>query len=329
MGSWGVGLYQNDTASDLRDLFPDIARLPIPLGEVEQRLLSAVEASEDAFDPDSIDARLVIADLFHRYGLDAPDALDLARTLIRDGHDLAAKRDLGMSERDLVKRETAMAAVLETWSAPHPKPKILKRMTGPEPFLFEPGDVWEYPTMAGAAFPVFQLRFTAAELKARFQPDGWASFLVADRWYEDEFFARYLVALAMPEPDAPQTVQSVAGAPLMQLVRPKYYNDENDRLAYEMRREDLVFRVLVDKGPRALSAWKAKRIGSLDIATDTLSALADAQAEENRYRFGHGVGSMEHMLAAGSFVNRSTLVSDADQPRVEPSPDRRIADFLR
>ena len=52
MGCWGVGLYENDSASDLKAGFAELARLPIGPVELPERLLDACPAGRDPEDED-------------------------------------------------------------------------------------------------------------------------------------------------------------------------------------------------------------------------------------------------------------------------------------
>lgn len=119
-------------------------------------------------DDASADIILSLADILHQYTLDHPATMAAARHLIDDGRDLAIKQSLGMSTRDLEKRERVLTEAPDRWSQPHPKPKKRKAPIEPEPFLFDAGDVWAFPTMRHAARP-FQIKDVDL---SQFQADG-------------------------------------------------------------------------------------------------------------------------------------------------------------
>src|SRR5580704_1453960 len=105
MGTWGIGLYSSDFASDLRSCMKAVARLPFD----PDRLLDTIIRTEplaagDASDPDHTVFWLTVADQYAKLGIDCPTACDRALGIIADGADLAAMAALGMDGKSLAKR---------------------------------------------------------------------------------------------------------------------------------------------------------------------------------------------------------------------------------
>ena len=267
MGHWGIGLYQNDTAADVKTVFGDLLRRPIDIDTLMARLREAVDFS----DPDAeADAWLALADLLHQYALDHPATMARARRLIEDGADLAVKRDLGMSERDLQKREAVLGQALTRWSVPHPKPKKRRMPAGPELFVLEVGEVWAFPSMGHAARP-FHVK--DVDLSG-FVPDGWGAFAVADRWHLHEYRACYLFILAhLAGPDRP-TLAEVRAAPVLHCT---YTIDGYDRVwAYPM-----VLEARLSRKKQTLKQWQAEKLGTLPFDAVRTRAVWEARPRKS------------------------------------------------
>ena len=200
MGSWGVGLFSNDVASDVREAFKDIVRLPHEEPRLLELLLAEFPSGRAEDDEDYADFWLAIADLFHQYALADEQVFATARRIVEDGIDQRVNRDLDMSDADLRRRQKVIEDRLERWSKPHPKPRARRTLKKPEPLLFEVGDCIVYPTMGRNGFNAF---LPAAAL-ADFVPDGWGAFVVFATARRYGFYATYLVArLAVSQTDRP------------------------------------------------------------------------------------------------------------------------------
>ncbi len=191
MGSWGIGLYGNDTASDLKAGFAELVRLPVGGDELLEKLLEAYPAGRDPEDEDYTGSWLALADLFHAYGLDHPEVFARAFEIVESGADLAALRALEMSEADLRKRARVLDRLAEKWRAPNPKPRARRVIEAPEPLLLESGACLAYPTQKGNAANAV---LPAARLAKTFRPDGWGAFVVLATARRHGYFACYLVA---------------------------------------------------------------------------------------------------------------------------------------
>jgi hypothetical protein len=191
VGCWGVGLYDNDAASDLRAGFAELARLPLGPDQLLDTVLEAFPAARDPADEDHTGSRLALADLFHAYGLDHPEVFGRALEIVESGADLAALRALEMSEADLRKRARVLDRLARKWRAPNPKPRHRRVVEAPEPLLFEGGACLAYPTQKGNAADV---HLPAVRLAESFRPDGWGAVVVLATARRHGYFACYLVA---------------------------------------------------------------------------------------------------------------------------------------
>ena len=209
MGCWGVGLYDNDGASDLKAGFAELVRLPIGPDELLDKLLDAYSAGRDPADEDHTGAWLALADLFHAYGLDHPEVFDRAFEIVETSADLAALRALEMSDADLRKRARVLDKLAEKWRAPHPKPRARRLVKAPEPLLFESGAALAYPTQKGNAANAV---LTAAQLAEAFRPDGWGAFVVLATARRHGYFACYLMARLFLETADKPSLATCSGA---------------------------------------------------------------------------------------------------------------------
>ncbi|MEM9476593.1 MAG: hypothetical protein AAGA71_14960 [Pseudomonadota bacterium] len=328
MGAWDTGLYDNDDAADLRDAFKEVAKLPIDTDELVERLATRFGIGKNPFDEDEVDLWLALADQLHRHGIDHAPTMAQARTIISDGHDLEAKRVLEMSEADLRRRSKVLDKLLETWSAPHPKPKRVKKIPGPEKFLFEVGDVWAYPSMDGAAHPFSAYNFDPKAEPSLFQPDGWGAMVVLDRWHQDGFYARYLIALAMPEGTERPALETVLRAPLQVMEEPEFYIDEQtDELRHRPRHNMMIFTAHIRTPSRVIKGWRAERIGTVSVEPDAARAIAAPGVLAASFLAPGGLASMEHLLSLSSFANHNDFEPEDQRVRMFRSPDYALSDI--
>jgi hypothetical protein len=207
MGTWGIRLYDNDDASDLRDDFKEAVRANWDGARLLQWAIEEFPAAAAPGRDGYSDLRLALADLFWLYGIEHPDVRDEAFRLITDGTDLELKRSLGMSDRDLARRAKVLDALATKWQAPNPKPRPRRMRTSPEAFVLKEGDCLVYPTSAGRV----RNPYVSPRKEAWFYGlypwthDGWAAAIVLACRHRFETFARYLVAvLRYDDPTRPE-----------------------------------------------------------------------------------------------------------------------------
>ena len=204
VGTWGIGLFANDTAADLRDDFRSVVRAPWNGDRLVAWAIARYPSATDPADTDYPVLWLAITDLFWTYGIDHPETFSRAEQVIADGTDLAALRLLGMAPRDLDRRARVLAGLAERWRTPNPKPRPRRILATPERFMLDVGDVLAY-TMDG---DTLRNPYVGPRMAERFfsrhpwVPDGWGGAIVLNRFHKHEVFARYVIAIvAAGEPD--------------------------------------------------------------------------------------------------------------------------------
>jgi len=197
MGTWGVGLYQCDDASDLRDDFHEVVRAPWDGDRLLEWALDNYPEARRSRADGYADLRLALADLFWTYGVEHHNVLQAGLSLIETGRDLESKRRLGMSERDLKKRAAVLEQLAAKWRTGNPKPRPRRILHEPEPFLLMPGDCFTYPTSGGRSRnPYVSPAREEAFYKAYpWERDGCAAAIVLSVLHRFDVFARYLVAI--------------------------------------------------------------------------------------------------------------------------------------
>lgn len=298
MGAWGVGLYQCDEAADLKAAFAEAAKLPIDTDALVKRL---TDAHALATDPEETDGWLALADQLHRYGLEHEATFAAARKIITSGTDLRLKQELEMSPRDLEKRAKVLDELLESWSQPHPTPRKRRMMKGPEEFIFEVGDVWIMPAMKRAPLPFFWHQYDQATINDHYKPDGWAGFVVFDRWLYDTFFARYLIAIVHLEPAAKPVLDGVLSCSIRSMTSPEHYLDANDELATRPFFLEMVFTAYVDTPRKTLKLWQAEKLGTIGRLDAEGLRAAVQNKRKDEYLDERGFASLEHLMTLSSF----------------------------
>src|SRR3712207_965408 len=86
MGAWGVGLYSNDTASDVRENFRDLVAAGLTPEVATERLIADWEASK--LNVDDNDFWLGLADTQHRLGHVVPEVVAHALAITEDPAEL-------------------------------------------------------------------------------------------------------------------------------------------------------------------------------------------------------------------------------------------------
>ncbi|MEO0428283.1 MAG: hypothetical protein AAF160_12695 [Pseudomonadota bacterium] len=312
MGSWGSGLYQDDTALDVREAFKELVILPVEPAELVERMATRFGMGAAPMDEEEVDFWLALADQLHLYAIEHAPTMDRAREIITSGADLAAKEALEMAPRDLAKRKVVLGQLLDRWAVPHPKPRKRKMMKGPEPFVFDIGDVWVYPTMNHAAIPVQWGDYHPATIGDFFRRDGWGAMIVFDRWLHQDFHARYLIAVAWLEKGAEPTLEAVRAAPVDGWFERDWLME--DQVAFVDLHSEMAFSTHFPKARKRLKALEAVRIGALPVDAATLRAKARVIVEQAFDR-ADGLASLPHLLTLRSTHDESPeMVSIRGEP---------------
>jgi hypothetical protein len=228
MGTWSVALYGNDTSSDIRGDVRELLRTPIDTDAIVGELSKKYPGFNNKSDEEYSDLWLALADQFHAYGIADSKVTATARTIVDTGLDLEIKRNLGMDERDLAKRERVLAELRAKWAKPNPKPAKRKVQTKPDAFLFEIGDCATFPmTEADAALnPYF------AKLDPKWKPDVYGAMAVLARGHHRGVFAWYSVArLALRTAQRPALDRCAAAMVEAELGLVEEHMGEKPRLA--------------------------------------------------------------------------------------------------
>jgi hypothetical protein len=196
MGTWGVGLYSNDFASDLRSSVRAVARLPFD----PDRLLDVISRAEPSAagntgDSDHTVFWLTVADQFATLGIDCPTARARALTIISDGADLAAMAALGMDAKSLARRRNMLENLRARISAPPLAAKPRAVLKTPQKLLLEVGEMVTYPVgrnSGGYYEPInpYAVGRDWAWVRS-WQQDGWGALVVAERGLLFDFLAWY------------------------------------------------------------------------------------------------------------------------------------------
>jgi len=193
VGAWGTGLYASDFAADLRAVIAAVARLPLD----EQGLVTAIcgaekSAAENPADEDHTVFWLVLADQFEKRGIFSASVRDAALAIIDGGKDAAMMQKLGMKPADLRKRAAKLGELRARIVAQPVGSKPRKTMQRPEPYAFEVGGVYAYPTRGGDTVnPYMGPKYFD---RSKWFPDGFGLMLVIGRARAFDYLAWYQAA---------------------------------------------------------------------------------------------------------------------------------------
>jgi hypothetical protein len=188
MGTWGVGLYSNDDAQDLRSAIRAVCQLPYDGNELVELLAGLNPEVLDQKNEGHSTFWLVIADQFQRRGIRSV-ARERALEIIAAGTDLAMLAALGMTEPDLRQRKRLLAALADELREP-PTEKPRKTLKKAQPVLFGPGDVLVYPIddRGNCRTP-----HTTDPVLANFTPVGWDGCVIVASGLALEYLAWYQI----------------------------------------------------------------------------------------------------------------------------------------
>ncbi len=200
MGAWGHKLYDNDAASDLREEFKDLKRLPLD-GDALLGVIGDTIGIPDEDDEDGTSFWIALADLYWKHGVDGAGVFARARDIIDTGADDRLMADLDMSDKDREKRRKHLAEVCAKWASPNPKPTNRNVFKKPEAHAAAPGEIYAIPTEGGNPPNTF---FPAAYIDENFAPDGWVAFAVTNVAHILGYYAAaHFIRLHVDGPDKP------------------------------------------------------------------------------------------------------------------------------
>src|SRR5687768_9277823 len=109
MGTWGTGLYSDDTAADLKNSIALLTQLPVSGDRLLEILIDTYAGSVELTDDGGPAFWLVVADQFERKGIHSARVVRQAREVIATGADLRDLEARGMPAKDLKKRAIMLA----------------------------------------------------------------------------------------------------------------------------------------------------------------------------------------------------------------------------
>lgn len=144
MGVWGTGIFQDDTASDLRDDYKDLLGDGLSAADAKARILETYKSS--FADPDeSTVAWLALAAVQWQVGRLDPDTLQRALAIIDSGSNLTR---WNVNSKDRQKRIAVLDKLrAQITSPPPPEKKIRKRVLSECPWKI--GDLFSYQLLSG------------------------------------------------------------------------------------------------------------------------------------------------------------------------------------
>jgi hypothetical protein len=183
MGAWGPGLYSADFALDLNVAISAVAKLPL---EPEQ-LVEAVcgvkpEAASRAADEDHAICWLVTADQFEKRGIFSRRVRDRALDIIDAGDDAAPMQALGMKPGDISTRAANLAQLRARIAAQPETTRPRKTLSAPEPYVFDVGAVYAYPTRQGRPFDYLTWYYGVTTFEAFAALPEWRHLATETRW---------------------------------------------------------------------------------------------------------------------------------------------------
>jgi hypothetical protein len=196
MGSWGVSLYSNDFAADLRTAVRAILRLPLDPDRLAEIAIGVEpQAARNQSDEDHTIFWLVLADQFARQGVKSDEVIEQALRIIDTGRDLDMQSQLGQSAAGLEKRRRVLVELRERIVNPPPS-GARKVMRSPQPFVMDVGDALAYPTCFGRcrnpyAAKIERLKIYGPAGGQVWTPDGWGAAVIIDRGLTFGFLAWY------------------------------------------------------------------------------------------------------------------------------------------
>jgi len=134
----------------------------------------------------------VLADQFEKRGIFSARVRDMALAIIDGGQDAATMQKLGMKPADLRKRAAKLGELRARIVAQPMVSKPRKTMARPEPYVFEAGGVYAYPTRGGDTINPYMgpKQFD----RTKWRPDGFGLMLVIGRGRAFDYLPWYQAA---------------------------------------------------------------------------------------------------------------------------------------
>jgi hypothetical protein len=209
MGTWGTGLYSDDTAADLKNSIALLTQLPVGGDRLLEILIETYAGSVELTDDGGPAFWLVVADQFERKGIRSARVTQQARAAIETGADLRDLEARGMPAKDLKKRAIILAELDRRLQSPRAE-KARPKATKPPDFVVDLGEVYAFPTMRRQAFNAWY----ASWEQAKFVPDGWGAMIVLGRGRVFDWLPWCAVAALTVDPSREPSLDDAARARL-------------------------------------------------------------------------------------------------------------------
>jgi hypothetical protein len=190
MGAWGPGLYSGDFALDLKAIIAAVAKLPLETEKLVEAVCSARPDAASRFsDEEHAIFWLVTADQFEKRGIFSRRVREKAIDIIDGGTDAAMMQALGMKPGDIRKRAANLAELRARILAQPETTSPRKTLSEPEPYVFEVGGIYAYPTQQG--HPINPYLAPKSFNRAAWSPDGFGLFLALGRGRAFDYLTWY------------------------------------------------------------------------------------------------------------------------------------------
>lgn len=209
MGTWGVDLYQDDEAADIRDSVKSVLKIPVK-GDRLLEILIEIHGSQDIKEDESQTFWLVVADQFEKNGILCNQVFNNALHIIESGENIARLSELGLEEKQKLKRENALKSLKERINNPRQAKEIKSTGKLPE-IVVSVGEAYIFPTMRGMAMNAWFKSWS----EAQFEPDGWGALLVIQTGRAYEWFPWCSIASLTVPPEKVPTLKSVESSRLI------------------------------------------------------------------------------------------------------------------
>ena len=123
MGTWGTGLYQNDTAKDIKADFNELLKKGKSIQEAQEKIISSYRELKGTDEEGLL--WIILADLEWEYGLLESQTLEKAKRWIDSG--IFEEEWKEASEKDYIKWKSNLEELKNKFEKPNEKPKKIRK----------------------------------------------------------------------------------------------------------------------------------------------------------------------------------------------------------
>lgn len=173
MGSWGIKLYEDDDALDLKELVSVLLKLPRSPDEILELAIANVEYDVSLENLEGHGFWLVLADVFEKKGVVCEEVFSKAIAIIGGGKNPDLLVEQGLDESLKLKRINELLKLKKRIENPRAGAVTATKKSPPR-FLPSIGSVYSFPTMNGKAFNPWFRTWSECD----FSPNGWGAMIV-------------------------------------------------------------------------------------------------------------------------------------------------------